>query len=126
MTSLAVSNRRRDRPSRRRCCHPSSLIYLQVVLLSLAVALVASFVSTGVRTADASNANAATIAAKTTFSTSPAMMSTATSTALHNIRGGGLLTLMLGIGKKSAADIYRETLEEQVLLLDRQLRQARH
>jgi hypothetical protein len=31
---------------------------------------------------------------------------------------------MFSIGKQSAADVYRETLEEQVLLLDRQLRQA--
>jgi hypothetical protein len=35
------------------------------------------------------------------------------------------MSYMFGIGKQSAADVYRETLEEQVLLLDRQLRQAR-
>jgi hypothetical protein len=112
MISL-VSNRRRDRqtPSSRRCRHPASLIYL-----SLALLVVSSFVSTGVHANVVSND-----VTTTTISSSPAILSTAL-----NIRGGGFLSYMFGIGKQQqAADIYRETLEEQVLLLDRQLRQAR-
>jgi chromosome segregation ATPase len=57
---------------------------------------------------------------KTKTSGTPFMMSTAL-----NIRGGGFMSYMMGFGKQSAADLYRQTLEEQVLLLDRQLRQAR-
>jgi hypothetical protein len=83
---------------------------------------VVSFVSLGV------NANVNALDDVTSYKTtsSPLLISTtSTSTALHGIRGGGFMSYMFGIGKQSAADVYRETLEEQVLLLDRQLRQAR-